>query len=377
MAIKANEVNPGLVRLGEEVQVDIHTKSGMLLLGKGHHVLTEGQRNKLLQMGVILSRVEEMKRPPSERARINPPREFVLYEVSYLMQRLGGLLKHALAFPDFATNISEISDRLISLAKKQPEGLISSIFQVPFKHYSSAHSIHTAILVALICLKEDQDPDRTRTAVSAALTMNIAMMDLQDHLHEQSLPLTADQQDTIYSHPILASALLGECGVDEDLWHILVLQHHEQLNGKGYPDGLSGTEIDPLAHLITLADIACAKLTGRGYRNSLLPARALAQMFQANSGEFDQRQTALLIRELSIYPPGSFVRLASDEIGVVVSRGRKSHEPLVAAIRRSDGPVYAEPLRRETKLSTHKVVEPVSAKTANVRPSFLAKLWKL
>jgi hypothetical protein len=377
MTFKANDLSPSLVRLGEEVQVDIHTKSGMLLLGKGHHVLTPAQRDKLLQMGVILSRVEEMQRPAAEKTRIPPPREFVLYELSYLMQRLGGLLKHALAFPDFPTNISDISDRLIGLAQRQPEGLISSIFQVPYKHYSAAHCVHTASLVALIALKEHQDQALIRTAVNAALTMNIAMMDLQDHLHDQSLPLTADQQDTIFSHPILGSALLGECGVEDDLWHLLVLQHHELLNGKGYPDGLSAKEIHPLAHLITLADISCAKLTGRGYRSSLLPTRALAQMFQSNNAEFDPRQTALLIKELSIYPPGSFVRLASDEIGVVVSRGKKSHEPRVAALRRGHGPVYAEPLLRETKLSAHKVIEPVSAKNANIRPSFLAKLWKL
>lgn len=377
MTYKANDVSPDLIRPGQEVQVDIHTKSGMLLLGKGHHVLSQAQKDKLLQMGVILSRVEEMQRPASEKNRIPPPREFVLYEISYLMQRLGGLLKHALAFPDFPQNISDIADRIIGLAKNQPDGLISSIFQVPYKHYSAAHCIHTASLVALIALKENTDANLARTAVSAALTMNIAMMDLQDHLHDQSLPLTADQQDTIYSHPILGSALLSQCGVEDDLWHVLVLQHHELLNGKGYPDGLSGKEIHPLAHLITLADISCAKLTGRSYRSSLLPARALAQMFKSNDGEYDQRQTALLIRELSIYPPGSFVRLASEELGVVVSRGHKTHEPRVAAIRRGDGPLYVDPILRETRISTHKVIEPVAANTAKIRPSFLAKLWKI
>jgi HD-GYP domain-containing protein (c-di-GMP phosphodiesterase class II) len=160
--------------------------------------------------------------------------------------------------------------------------------------------------------------------------MNIAMMDLQDHLFDQSLPLTPEQQENIQSHPILGSALLRQCGVEDETWHALVLYHHELRNGSGYPIGLGQNEIDPLAHWITLADICCAKLTGRSYRSSILPAKALAQMFRVDNGAYDPTQTAMLIKELSIYPPGSFVRLASYEIGVVVSRGKKGHEPRVA-----------------------------------------------
>lgn len=374
---QAKDVNPSLVRVGEEVQVDIHAKNGMLLLGKGGHVLTAKQKEKLLQLGVVLSKVESWQAPPPKKEEVTPPREFVLYEISHLIQRLSGVLRHALTFPDFSGSISDIADRLVELAKRQPDGLIASIFLVPYKNYSAAHCIHTAALVTLLCLREQRSPEQMRSAINAALTMNIAMMDLQDHLYDQSLPLTPEQQETIQSHPILGSALLRQCGVEDEIWHALVLYHHELHNGRGYPIGLSQSDIDPLAHWITLVDICCAKLTGRSYRSSILPARALAQMFREDNGAYDPTQTAMLIKELSIYPPGSFVRLASYEIGVVISRGKKGHEPRVAALRRADGPCYAEPLLRESKLSNFKVIEPVSSAEAKIRPSFLAKLWKM
>jgi hypothetical protein len=74
--------------------------------------------------------------------------------------------------------------------------------------------------------------------------------------------------------------------------------------------------------------------------------------------DFDAAFTTMLIRELGIYPPGSFVKLANDEIAVVLARRDKPSEPQVAALRKADGPAYAEVLLRETSHAAYKIISP-------------------
>ena len=136
------------------------------------------------------------------------------------------------------------------------------------------------------------------------------------------------------------------------------------------------SHILPPAHILHLADIACAKLTPRRYRSALLPATALGYIFQRKDAEFDSAFTTLLIKELGIYPPGSFVKLSSDEIGVVTFRGNKPSTPQVAALRKADGAPYAEPLIRESRNPAFKVLEPCAAMQGGIRPSYLGRLWK-
>jgi hypothetical protein len=107
-----------------------------------------------------------------------------------------------------------------------------------------------------------------------------------------------------------------------------------------------------------------------------LPATALGHIFQRKDDEFDAAFTTLLIKELGIYPPGSFVRLNSNEIGVVTYRGNKPSTPQVAALRKSDGPAYADALIRETRNPAFKVIEPCAASLSGVRPLWLGRLWK-
>jgi hypothetical protein len=75
----------------------------------------------------------------------------------------------------------------------------------------------------------------------------------------------------------------------------------------------------------------------------------MASLFRGELGRFPPALVSLLIKEMGIYPPGSFVRLASHEIAVVTHSGDKANQPRVAALRKVDGPPYADVLLRDTR----------------------------
>ncbi len=371
---KTARFTASLAEVGKELPMDVFAHNGFLLLGRGHYVLTPEQKAKLAKLGYVES-VEE-PRPPRPVTVDGNEHVLVLEEMHYLLRRTRGMLRHPLLIKNFEAKVREIADTLGELAEQQPDALIASIFLVPFNEYAAAHALHCASLLALLTRRMALPANHRQTLLCAALTMNIAQLEQQNALFSQSDALSPEQRQTIHDHPLLGSAILREAGVNDEFWHTLVQTHHESWSGKGYPFGLSRDSILPPAHLLHMADITCAKLTPRQYRAALLPSTALGHIFQRKDAEFDSAFTTLLIKELGIYPPGSFVKLASNEIGVVVARGPKPNMPRVAALRKTDGPPYGEPLFRETRLATYQVIEPVSSSLGGVRVGFLARLWR-
>ena len=377
--LKQSRLPADLIAVGDALPFDVFAQNGFLLMKKGYYVLTEEQKKKLEKLGMTQFVTEEKTEESGVGVEIDEDRRDQpgpFEEMSHLYLRTRALLRQAFSVKDFSASVHNVAQRIIELAQTQPDAMIASILLAPFREYAPAHSVHTAALIALLTRRMALPPNHRETLLCAALTMNISLVELQNELFSQQDALTPEQQQAIKSHPLMSSAILREVGVEDELWHTLVQTHHESWTGQGYPFSLDRQHILPPAHILHLADIVCAKLTPRRYRSALLPATALGHIFQRKDAEFDSAFTTLLIKELGIYPPGSFVRLVNNEIGVVTYRGSKPSTPQVAALRKSDGPAYAEALIRETRNPAYKVVEPCAASLSGVRPLWLGRLWK-
>lgn len=379
-----SKLHPLRLRVGQELPVDVYANNGLLLLKKGHYVLSAEQRDKLLNVGVgdkdaIEARLEREKRERAEALRrqeeaqrpANP-----LLEMEFLGQRAQGLLTHGLAVAGLADSLHSVVRRLHELAASQADALLAATLLVPPRDHGSGHALHTAALLAVLARRLGLAEQVQHSLIGAALTMNIAVTGLLNQMSAQDTPATQQQREALFAHPLLSSAILREAGIADELWHTLVQQHHEEWNGSGYPHGLNRHDIDALAHLLHLADVLTSRLSPSPGHATEPAARTMAKLFQGGYGEFDPQYTALLIKEIGIYPPGSCVRLANGEIAMVTHRREKANEPRVAALRKADGPPYAEPLLRETRNPGYHIVEAVPLSQAGVRPGFLAKLWK-
>lgn len=376
------------VIVGKELQMDVYHKSGVLLVKRGHYVLTEEQKQRLLANGEISKdakmaaaerelrerreKQQEQQRKERESRGRNP-----LVEMDSLAHKMRGLLNHYFHVSEFEAQVTQVAQRLATLAEQQPDGLIASCLLVPFQDYGSTHSLHTAAILAVLGRRLKLPADEMQVLLCAALTMNISATGLHSELTKQQAKLSNEQQQQMYGHPLLSSALLRDLGVENERWHLLVQQHHEEWNGAGYPYGLKKEEIDPGSHLIRLTDVLTSLLISQAHRAGRLPSIALARLYKGEFSEFDSRFVALLIKELGIYPPGSFVRLANQEIAIVTHRAADGNntQPRVASVRAANGEVYGEPMPRNTGLADYAISQPVSPQEAGVRPAFLLKLW--
>jgi HD-GYP domain-containing protein (c-di-GMP phosphodiesterase class II) len=99
---------------------------------------------------------------------------------------------------------------------------------------------------------------------------------------------------------------------------LIISQHHERINGKGYPLGLKKENIFPLSKILQVVDVYEAMTHYRPYRNPLIAHKAIKEIIDYANEYFDQEVVKDLIDILSLYPIGSYVKLNTNEIAQVI-----------------------------------------------------------
>ena len=138
-------------------------------------------------------------------------------------------------------------------------------------------------------------------------------------------------------------------GVQTAAWLECVRKHHEAIDGSGYPQGCLENEIPLAASLVSLADIYCAKVSGRSYRQPIFANVAARDIFLVKDQYSQGTIIEVFVRALGLYPPGCMVRLANDEIGIVVKRGERVDTPVIQVVSLENGSAILTNVRRQTK----------------------------
>lgn len=117
-----------------------------------------------------------------------------------------------------------------------------------------------------------------------------------------------------------------------------VLQHHEKINGAGYPMGVEEKQISPYAKIISVADIYDALITERPYKQAF-SKRDAVEMIMSMTGELDIKAMRSFLESMILYPVGSIVDLSNGEKAKVVKNSpHYILRPTVVGVR--SGKVY-------------------------------------
>jgi HD-GYP domain-containing protein (c-di-GMP phosphodiesterase class II) len=228
--------------------------------------------------------------------------------------------------------------------------------------YGLAHSVHCAMIGLLMARRLGWQEADVLTLMKAALTMNIAMLDLQGSLAVQGVAPTLGQQTIINEHPLKGAEMLRAAGVDDAAWLDAVVQHHELPDGSGYPGAIS----DPsrLSQVLRHIDEFVGKISPRAGRTAVPIQQALRELFQEDKGG---QVAAAIVKEFGIYPPGDFVKLKSGEHAVVVRRSLNANTPMAASITDRSGMPQVNTVVRDTSKPEFAIVSTLADKTLVLR----------
>lgn len=140
---------------------------------------------------------------------------------------------------------------------------LSLIEVIENSDYTKNHSLRVAKLTKEISDRMHLDNEEKFLLRRASLFHDIGKVGFS-HIVMKEGPLTNEEKQIIKGHPEIGYKLLMKLGMSMEA--NLVLQHHERLDGTGYPSGLKGDQIDELAKILIVADVYDAAIMKRPYK---------------------------------------------------------------------------------------------------------------
>lgn len=281
---------------------------------------------------------------------------------------LDAALRDAQPNAEFVARVRLVYERASKLGQRQVDASLYHLIHAA-GHSVEKYSSHHALLVMLVCEQAAQvlgwPAEAQRSLGCAALSMNVAMVALQDHLAASDVTLTPAMREQIRQHGAQGAQLLVDAGLDDRLWSETVRLHHD--SGDGQLPLAELPQERQLARLLRRADIFTAKISRRRTRAPMSPVQAAREACLGSDGVPDEVGGALL-RATGLYPPGSFVELANGERGIVVARGRRANLPWVASLVAPSGMALGEPALRDTVEARFAVRAAVASALVKVRP---------
>lgn len=180
------------------------------------------------------------------------------------------------------------------------------------------HSLNVAVLALILGKAMEVDADTLRAIGVAAIFHDLGMADVPPGVRLKSGALTHAEEALMREHCEVGARMALRCGLPEVV-AAAILQHHERLDGSGYPYHLSGGQIGQVARVVAIVNHYDHLCNPPHAAAVVTPYEALSTMFARNRNWFDAAMLARLVRVLGVYPPGSIVQLSSGATGMVVS----------------------------------------------------------
>jgi HD-GYP domain-containing protein (c-di-GMP phosphodiesterase class II) len=152
--------------------------------------------------------------------------------------------------------------------------------------YTGSHSSRVATYSRSIAVQLGMDDDEIESVVLAASLHDIGKIGVPDHVLLKPGPLEIDEFEWIRKHPEYGwMALRNVEGFHAE--SLMVLHHHERMDGQGYPGGLRETQIPLGSRIISVADSFDALTTDRPYRKARSKRAALQEIVRCTGPQFD------------------------------------------------------------------------------------------
>jgi HD-GYP domain-containing protein (c-di-GMP phosphodiesterase class II) len=221
------------------------------------------------------------------------------------------------------------------------------------------HSLHALFISILLADHLEFSEAQIESLAAAALTMNMSDIALHERIHD-GLFASSDWTQ-LRRHPTDTANLLARAGVTDLDWLNSVQQHHENMDGSGYPANLTGAQISLAARVLHVADVYCGKISARSYRPPKSPRLAFKTLFGTERTQIDMQIASLLLRRIGLLPPGTLVRLSNRETACITGLGRNGQVMFGISFLDARGNALESPRERNLSSRAYAIRYPVDA----------------
>jgi HD-GYP domain-containing protein (c-di-GMP phosphodiesterase class II) len=339
------------VQPGQVLARTIYSSDGRPLLNTGVQ-LTVGMLSTLRRLGVPFIYIQD--------ARFS---DVVVEEVVSEQTRREALNNFAMAVQhvqngnDFNTKqISQVTGSIIDEIMKNRKVLVNLSDIRTRDNAMFLHAVNVCILSVVIGANMKLNRNQLTDLALGALFHDIGKIEVPEKLrNEEDKELPSDVLDD-EKHTWRGYKRLRKKNEVSIVAAHVCLQHHENIDGSGYPRGLTSDEIHPFAKIVAVANMFDNLITGSDTRKPMLPHEATEWLMSQAGKRFDHEVVIQFLRSVAVYPTGISVKLSSGQTGVVVGQ----HKGLPAR------PVVRIFTKEDSEWESHEVKEVDMAEATTV-----------
>lgn len=334
--LRSVHLHPSLV--GQPLPWDVFTEAGVLVASAGTPIHDAAHFQRLIARPLYRETAPGDIQAPAPGIHVLERLETLAREAETLLAPPYSSL--------FSDQLREWLAAMLKTLRTDPDACLGYAWRVPLARPAVHHSLRVLVVSILLSDHLDFSEAQQFSLAGAALTMNLAVLDLLDRLHQFPQALREEDRQALAGHPEAAVALLRQGGVEDADWLQAVAQHHEHADGSGHPRGLAIADIGIAARVLRAADVYCTRLEGRHYRPPRTPRTAMQAIFGRERPHLDPQIGAQLPRVMGLMPPGTLVRLANGESACVTRRGRGGKPAFASSFLDARGRLMDPPRER-------------------------------
>ena len=217
-------------------------------------------------------------------------------------------------------------------------------------NYQWEHAINCAVLICGFSLYLGFKKNTVQELTLGALLHDIGTAKVSRAILEKQEKLTKNEMSVVKKHVFWGVELSKREGFNSPILMDMLVNHHERLDGSGYPRGIAGDKISKLSRITAVVDVYDAMTGDKPYKKGMLPQAVFRHLLNEKS-KFDADIVQQFIKYLGIHPVGSLVELSNEKVGLVIEGNRL--EPLKPKIK----VIYSLKLNSYTKPTDHDLTE--------------------
>jgi putative nucleotidyltransferase with HDIG domain len=222
------------------------------------------------------------------------------------------------------------------------------------------HALNVTLLAMMLAKELKAPSEAIRVMGVGALFHDIGKLELPDSLVRKTEPLTKPERSLYQQHCAYGLGIAQNLGLSAEV-STIIGQHHEHIDGTGYPKGLQGPAISMLARMVALANAYDNLCNPANLAQALTPHEALSVLYAQQRSRFDATALSTFVRCMGVYPPGTLVVLSNESMGIVTSVN--SSRPLKPTVLVYDPSVPKESavlveLEQEPEVSIARTLKP-------------------
>lgn len=250
-------------------------------------------------------------------------------------------------------HIEETVNEIASVIKTSDMmlSIMSDIFV--FDQYLYTHSLNVTLYSLVLAKKLNyNEKDMTELGIGALLH-DIGKLKIPKEILNKPGALTKFEYEVVKEHTTYGYQLLKDVQNIPDSIVSCAYEHHERLNGTGYPRGLKDQDIHEYAKILMIADVFDAVTTDRSYRDAYLPHVGFEILYAGSGTEFNKSYIEAFRKSILLYPNGTYVRLSDGRAGIVAKQNRFFTDRPVVRVTEEHGHRLALNQVYEIDLSKH------------------------